>query len=422
MKKLYLLIILFVATFIATQAQAQPGDTVRVLFLGNSFIASNNMPHLFEELARQAGRNVIVRTHAPGGVYIGDTRSGASHAYSPVVHNLLKQEKWDYVVAQDNQGHYSYTVGWFPSYAEVYKGHQIIADSLRKSNPCGKLILFSGWCFRNGYPGEFPDGKSMNQRVYENYVHVNKTLKEIVSPIGIAWNRVMDSIPPIELWSPDEAHPSLEGSYVTAATIYATIFRSNFDSARFDAGINPRFAETMRRTAFKVVMDSLVPTALSAQTLSLTAGPAALTAGTGFRTYEWYRNGARVSSGPLNTYTPTANGCYQVIGADAMGCKKRSAVLCFNRTAAPAGLGTLAAGSVQLFPNPTSGAVTIGFNIPVQDVSVTVYDAKGSIVHEQQLGTGAQFRCDLGALPAGLYQLRIRTSQGIMTERLQLLR
>ncbi len=419
MKKLYLLLILYLATFLATQAQ--PGDTVRVLFLGNSFTGANNMPGLFEDLARAAGRNVIVRMHAPGGVYIGDTRPGQlSHAYDPAVHQLLKSEKWDYVVAQDNQGHYSYDIGVYPSYAEVYRGHTIIRDTLLSANPCGRLILFSGWCFKNGWPGQFPDGKSMNQRVYENYVYANKTIKELVSPIGIAWNRVSDSLPGVDLWSPDEAHPSLEGSYVTAATVYATIFRSDPYTLRFDGGINPAQAKLMRRTAFEVVMDSLGPTSLAAHTLSLTAGATQLTAGSGYRTYQWYSAGRLVATTTAASYTPAASGCYQVIGTNAGGCRQRSPVVCFAKSGTPSAVGGWEAGAVSLFPNPSSGELNIRFPAPVRQAMVALCDLKGSIVYRQQLGGGESFRCRIPAPGPGLYIVRIDTERGSIVQRLRL--
>jgi hypothetical protein len=421
MKKLYILIILFIATFLATQMQAQPGDTVRVLFLGNSFVAANNMPGMFEDLARKAGRNVIVQTHAPGGVYIGDTRPGRlSHAYDPVVHTLIKSRKWDYIVAQDNQGHYSYALGTFPSYAEVYKGHEIIRDTLLKANPCGKLILFSGWCFRNGYPGEFPDGKSMNQRVYENYVHVNKTVRQIVSPISIAWNRAIDSLPAVDLWSPDEAHPSQEGSYVTAATVYATIFRSNPDTVLSDGGVDPAQAALMRRIAFRTVMDSLVPTGLAPHTLSLTASTTQLSAGAGFTKYAWYSAGKLVATTTSATYTPAASGCYQVIGTSGSGCRQRSAVACFTKTVRPAAVGNPERGAASIFPNPGAGNVQIRLASPAQQVGVVVYDLRGSEVYRKSFGCGASFSCGLTELPSGVYLMRIATERGCFTERLVL--
>lgn len=423
MKKLYLLIIIFIAAFIATQAQAQPGDTVRVLFLGNSFLAANNLPAHFEGLAKQAGRNVTVQAHAPGGVYIGDTRPGMrSHAYDPYVHQLIRSEKWDYIVAQDNQGHYSYGYGQFPGYAEVYKGHTILRDSLLKVNPCGKLIMFSGWCFRDGFPGEFPDGKSMNQRVYENYTYVNKTVGQIVAPVSISWNRIIDSLPAVELWSPDGAHPSNEGSYLAAATIYATIFRSNPDSVQFDGGVAGPEARFMRRTAFEAVMDSLAPTGLGGHTITLTASTTQLSAATGFRSYQWYSGGRLITTTTTANYTPAASGCYHVIGMSNSGCPQRSKVVCFTKSVIPNGVPGLEASGVSIFPNPGSGAVQIRFAAPVQDATIVVYDLKGSVVHRQRLGGGKAFRCDLTRLPASTYMLQVETEAGSVMQRVQLLR
>jgi len=49
--------ILLIATSIVS---AQSADTVKVLFIGNSFTFMNEMPELFKGIAKSKGKNVLV--------------------------------------------------------------------------------------------------------------------------------------------------------------------------------------------------------------------------------------------------------------------------------------------------------------------------------------------------------------------------
>jgi hypothetical protein len=54
-------------------SSAQPADTLRVLFIGNSFTYVNDLPGNFLALATGAHKHVIVDSHTIGGVSVGDT-------------------------------------------------------------------------------------------------------------------------------------------------------------------------------------------------------------------------------------------------------------------------------------------------------------------------------------------------------------
>lgn len=45
----------------------------------------------------------------------------------------------------------------------------------------------------------------------------------IASPVSLAWQRIRDRVPGINLYSKDDHHPSAEGSYLEACVLYATL-------------------------------------------------------------------------------------------------------------------------------------------------------------------------------------------------------
>lgn len=76
---------------------------------------------------------------------------------------------------------------------------------------------------------------------------------------------------------------------------------------------------------------TLTPIPLPSVTLSATgpatfcaSSPTTLIATSGLDYYEWKRNGATVSTGTTNTFTPTVSGTYTVIGSSSNGCNASS--------------------------------------------------------------------------------------------------
>lgn len=406
----------FILLFLSLHVFAN--DTTKVLFIGNSFVASNNMPAIFDNLAKGAGHHVKVVSHAPGGVYVGDTRPGPlSHAYDPFVYNLIRSDKWEYIVIQDNQGFYSYGVGVYPPYSMVVEGHRALRDSAVANNPCAKVVLFSGWCFKNGWPPDFSNGSDMNQRVYENYNFINKTLDEIVSPIGIAWNRMIKKQPATDLWATDEAHPSYAGSYVTAATIYSTIFRSSAEKVNYKGSLDSATARLMRKTAYETVMDSLVPTYLSKHTVQLNVNGSQLSSSAGFKKYDWYKDNVLLGSTTTPSYSPATGGqCYQVVVTGNDNCKQRSATVC-NHTASVANT-EAAEDVVRIYPNPATDAFYIKLQQP-SPIAVNVYDLTGRRVYTKrhETPTGSVCKIELPALSAGAYLVQVQTNDGLYTRR-----
>lgn len=405
--------------------QVFASDTTQVLFLGNSFTSTNDMPDIFGRMANKAGYNIDISMYAPGGVFVGDTRQGTSaHAYNPYVFDIIRSKRWDYIVIQDNQAAFSDQIGLFPPVANVIVGHTRLRDSAIAANPCTKIILFAGWCFKNGWqqsPPIFNTGSEMNERVYVNYKILNNSINGIVSPIGIAWNRIIKDLPTTDLWAADEAHPSYAGSYLTAATLYATIFAANPELIMYNALMDSATARYMRKTAYETVIDSLVPANLDKNTIALTYTGTGLSTTGGYAKYEWYKNNVLIgtTTTPLFTVVPVKGVPYQVIATDKTGCKFRSVEYSSKTTGIESA--SYIGHAIHVYPNPNTGTFNITIKESSETVSVVLYSLTGSQVYSRtfdSVKTGV-YRNTLPQIADGIYILKVQTEKGIHTTRMQ---
>ena len=77
------------------------------------------------------------------------------------------------------------------------------------------------------------------------------------SPVGVAWKRVRETHPSINLYSPDQSHPSAEGTYLAACVFYSTLFRASSVGALFVSSLPADTAAILQAIASSTVLDSL---------------------------------------------------------------------------------------------------------------------------------------------------------------------
>ena len=70
-------------------------DTLRVLFLGNSYTSFNNLPQLVQSLSGSAGKTLIIDSNMPGGMTV------SGHVNNATSIAKISQGNWDYVVIQE---------------------------------------------------------------------------------------------------------------------------------------------------------------------------------------------------------------------------------------------------------------------------------------------------------------------------------
>jgi hypothetical protein len=76
-------------------------------------------------------------------------------------------------------------------------------------------------------------------------------------------------------------------------------------------------------------------------------------------------------------------------------------------------------GTVRLYPNPASDAVTLDCARPLRDGRITLCNAVGQVVHEQLARQTSSVMLSVQGLPAGVYLLKV-SDEGRTTATLRL--
>lgn len=121
--------------------------------------------------------------------------------------------------------------------------------------------------------------------------------------------------------------------------------------------------------------------------------------GGSYTSYQWYRDGQKITGATKDTITITGNGSYFVEVVDANGCKA---------TAYPS-LGVTSVNSgvlaIKIYPNPASNFVRVDAAIPV-DIAICTIDGK-EVKKQQNAGL-----IDISDMPAGIYMIRAMNKEG----------
>lgn len=120
--------------------------------------------------------------------------------------------------------------------------------------------------------------------------------------------------------------------------------------------------------------------------------------------YQWVdcdNNYSWVNGETAQSFTPTSNGNYAVIVTEN-NCSDTSACYTVNKI----GLDENDALGISLFPNPSAGKFTLGINNLNATMHLTVTDARGKVVYEQQLSK-AETTIDLSAFAEGTYHVLV---------------
>lgn len=199
------------ALWAAGQEAPQTETPLRVLFLGNSYTYYNDLPAMLATLAKASGGRPIEAK--------GVTRGGANLAEVWSLTSGLEEVRaggWDYVVLQEQSTlGQSYVDGrWgVNDPAGFWRWARFWQTEILRSG--AKPVLYLTWG-RKLYP-EFQTGLDYA------YSEAARQLEATLAPVGLAWKRVRETAPDVELFDADGTHPSPTGTYLTAC-VFLEVF------------------------------------------------------------------------------------------------------------------------------------------------------------------------------------------------------
>lgn len=205
-------------------------DTLRVLWVGNSYTYFHDLPKMVEKLAAEQGQPMVVTPVVKGGERF------KGHLTNPRLHELFEQGGWDFVVLQEQS---TLPAGPTEKVAEEVYPYALILDSMAHAFSHNvRVVYYMTWGHRNGSVydmwGDYPMYKNyadMQMRLITSYIEMAWATGALCAPVGVAWSAVRSERPDIDLYEPDHFHSSLAGSWLAANALTATMLGRTFEPA-----------------------------------------------------------------------------------------------------------------------------------------------------------------------------------------------
>ncbi len=252
MKKNFVLILLLA---LAGMATAQ-NDALNVLFVGNSYTYTNDLPGMVRNMANSTGKNINTTMIAPGG------QSFSGHYW--MENNglaYIMQGGWDVIILQEQS-----STPAMPDYnmeLNCYMYARYLVDTAYDFNPCVEPMFFMTWGYRDGDGFLALDNpaagtyEGMDSIIAARYMIMKEMCDASVSPVGRVWRYLHDTQPNLALHGSDGSHPSVAGTYAAACSFYTMLFKESPLNITYNSSLPAATAQTIREAAKVIVYDSL---------------------------------------------------------------------------------------------------------------------------------------------------------------------
>lgn len=208
----------FTLLFMLCLSCSENKKTTRILFVGNSYTYRNNMPKLFEKIAESKGEQLSV-THITRGKYTFYLQSKRQKLY-----RALKNQDWDVIVLQGSSRDMLRDSIRFRK--RTYPALDKMLGMIQKNQKNARVYFYMTWPYKKGdrTNKQFADPDSMLRAVASGYRNLRKRYKVPVIAVGKVWRNYNIAYPETDLYTEDNSHPSYEGSYLVACTMYSAIY------------------------------------------------------------------------------------------------------------------------------------------------------------------------------------------------------
>ena len=101
----------------------------------------------------------------------------------------------------------------------------------------------------------YKDKPEMTGQLAEAYTVAGNSNDALVVPAGLAFAKAMAKRPDVELHKPDKRHPSLAGTYLAAATVYAAIYKKAPVGSKYLGGLDADTAKSLQTIAWETTQE-----------------------------------------------------------------------------------------------------------------------------------------------------------------------
>ncbi|MDX6279840.1 MAG: hypothetical protein QOH03_911 [Kribbellaceae bacterium] len=202
---------------------------MRILFIGNSFTARNNLPGLIAALAAERGITIDHKLISAGGASL------RQHLNAGKALTELATGNYDTVVLQEQST--------LPL-KNPTRMHENIRDFHTAIAQAGaQTALYMTWSRKNQPQDPFTTA----------YATIAAELKAALVPAGLIWQHFLAAHATPSLHDADNSHPALAGSYLTACVFLIALLQE--DPRGIDVpvkGLDDDIADLLRRSAWEI--------------------------------------------------------------------------------------------------------------------------------------------------------------------------
>jgi Secretion system C-terminal sorting domain/PKD domain len=385
----------------------QINKKIQALFLGNSYTYYNNLPQLVANLAAANGDTLIFDSNTPG----GQTLQG--HFNDVISLSKINAQVWDYVILQAQSQEPSLA----PSTVQLQTlPYALKLDStIKNNNNCTLTIFYETW------GRKFGDGSNcagyppvctyigMQNRLRASYKLFADATNGLMSPVGEAFRKSIALNPNLELYDPDQSHPSLEGSYLSACVFYKMLFHKSILNNIFLAGVSNTNASFLQQIAETTVNDSLatwnlgenIPYAPFQNTFISPLNYQFISASPSLNNKWYFGDGAfSNANNPSHQYANAQ--AYTVSHVVSDACKKDSTSMVVIASVTNNIDGLNKNKIITIYPNPASNEIVI-LTADNSYFDYSIYDNMGSL----QIKGKESKTINIEILPAGIYYINL---------------
>ena len=246
----------------ASQAQTKPAVTslgpdypTSEIFIGNSFFYYNNSLHNHVTMMEKAADPSHSQQYRATSVTIGGSgldwhdvesyfRPNALASYgfddnNNVVFHTDRKKLFDAAIMMD--------CSQCPIHPKLKTAFTAFAkmDSAIVRAHGAVPIFFMSWAYA--------DKPEMTADLAEAYTVAGNANDALVIPAGLAFARVRGLQPELNLYAPDKRHPSLAGTYLAAATVFAALTGKSPVGNSYRAGLDEPTAQLLQNAAWDTV-------------------------------------------------------------------------------------------------------------------------------------------------------------------------
>jgi len=238
-----------------SKEEAQPLEKreYSILFIGNSYTHTNKMStDIFAKFAKAGGYPVKVVSITKNAYTLQQFADPADTYGAQVETALTGTKKYDFVFLQEQSVRPAGSTA-----PDFYAAVRNLTERIRATGAIP--VLYSTWGRKEGNSTLDKYGwtnTSMTWKLAAGYQAIGDELEIPVAHAGLAFYDVYTNHSDIEIYHTDKSHPSYEGSYLAAATLFGKIFNADPTGVDYNGTLSEETASILREAARKAVFET----------------------------------------------------------------------------------------------------------------------------------------------------------------------